>query len=308
MTSGIQLIYQDLYSRPNLDPIGKAKVLSKYILELTGALSAADKIPDQVSASGAALDLLNHIFGGVFPSETDPDEPWLVEIVEGKRRKNRAAWAGYEPHSIMQKRLARLLQPTKRIDGRTRREPAEWQGLPFNDSVTLEALSWVRSEEKIFERQLHQKMQKVDGHVLRSRLKTLEKDGWIKSDREPDGAITYQSTFKLWDTGSPETRKARLPKPTFATPTERYHARTRAARVERIASLHKEPEAKKVLNAIRGRGPMQLKEIGLLLPGSSRLSLRDFMMELREGGWVECVGRGGGAAWTGTDQLMNSKI
>lgn len=308
VTCGVQVMLQEAYSRPGLSAEGKARALSVYTLSLSDAFSAADKIPKGRSASSAALDVLDHVFGLEHSPEFDPDRSWLIEIREGRSRKHRAGWAGYEPHSVMMQRIARMRRPSKRIDGKMQAERPEWQGLPFNDSVALEALSWVRSEEKIFERQLHQQMQKVDGDVLRSRLKTLEKDGWIKSDREPNGAITYQSTSKLRDTSSPETRKARLPKPTFATPTERYHARTRAARVERIASLHKEPEAKKVLNAIRGRGPMQLKEIGLLLPGSSRLSLRDFMMELREGGWVECVGRGGGAAWTGTDQLMNSKI
>lgn len=307
VTCGIQVMMQDAYSRPDLDAEGKATVLSVYTLSLSHALSAAEKIPSSVSASSAALDVLDHVFGGAHSPEGDRDRSWLVEIREGKAGKHRTSWAGYQPHSVTQKIVAQMRQPTKRIDGKMQTERTHWQGLPFKDRVALEALGWVRSEEKIFESRLQQQMKDLDGATLRSRLKSLEKAGWVKSEQEPNGAVTYAATYKLKETGTRETRKARLPAPTFATPTERYHARTRAARVERIAALHKEPEARKVLNAIRRRGPMQLKEIGLLFPGSARLSLQDFMMELREAGWVESVGRGGGAAWAATEKLTNSK-
>lgn len=308
VTCGIQVMMQDAYSRPGLSAERKARALSIYTLSLSDALAAADKIPKGRTASSAALDVLDHVFGLEHSPELDPDRSWLIEIREGRSRKHRAAWAGYEPHSVMKERIARMRRPSKRVDGRMQVERPEWQGLPFDDSVALEALSWVRSEEKIFERQLLQQMQKVDGDVLRSRLKTLEKDGWITSDREPDGAVTYQSTSKLNETCSYGMRKARLPKPTFATPTERYHARTRAARVERIAALHKDPNARKILSAIRRRGPLQLKQIDLIVTGFTQFGLRDFMMHLREGGWVECVGRGGGAAWAATEKLKNAKI
>jgi hypothetical protein len=310
VTCGIQAMLQETYSRPGLDPQRKARVLSRRIHDLSIAYSAADKIPSDASALGAALDVLDHVFSGIHSSEADPDASWLDEIDEGEPREHRAEWAGFEPHSVWLGYIAqaRFDADMRRVDREMQPGRAEWQGLPFNDSVALEALSWVRSEEKIFERQLHQQIQKVDGDVLRSHLKTLEKDGWIKSDKEPDGAITYQSTFKLRETGPPKTRKARLPKPTFATPTEHYHARTRAARVDRMAELHRSPDARKILKAIKRLGPMQLKEIGPLVPQMKRLALRAFMMQLREGGWVEGVGRGGGAAWAGTDQLKNSKI
>ncbi|WLR98746.1 hypothetical protein [Shinella sumterensis] len=308
VTCGIQVMLQDAYFRPGLDPKGKARVLSQHILNLSIAHSAADKIPDGASALTAAFDVLDHVFSSIHSPETDPDKSWLADFNEGKSRKHRAAWAGFKPHSFWQKLRAESHFVTRRIDGKMRSERPEWNGLPFSDSVALKALSWVRSETKIFQSQLQQQMAEVDAAALHNRLKALEKAGWVKSDHEPDGSVTYEATFKLWDTGSPKTRTARLPKPTFASPTERYHARTRAARVERIAALHKEPSARKVLKAIQRNGPMQLKQIDPLVEGFTRLGLRDFMMDLREGGWVECVGRGGGAAWAATEKLANSTI
>lgn len=305
VTSGIQVMLQDAYSRPDLDPARKARVLSGFICDLFAARSAANKIPSGASALGAALDVLDHVFGRIHRSDAEPDRSWLDEIDEGEPREHRADWAGFEPHSVWRELIARARRE-KRIDGKIQTAPVEWQGLPFNDRVALEALSWVRSEEKMFERQLQQQMKGVDVNALRRRLKALEKAGWVKSDQEPDGSVTYEATYTLRATGSRETLRARLPKPVFATPTERYHARTRAARVERIAALHKEPNAKKVLKAIKRNGPMQLKQIDPLVQGFTRLGVRDFMMELREAGWVECVGRGGGAAWAATEKLRNS--
>ncbi len=310
VTCGIQVMLQDAYSRPGLDPERKARVLSRRIHDLSIAYSAADKIPSDASAVGAALDVLDHVFSGIHSSETDPDASWLDEMDEGEPREHRAEWAGFEPHSVWLDYIAqaRFDLETIRVDGEMHPGRVEWQDLPFNDSVALDALSWVRSEEKISERQLQEQMSKVDADALRKRLKALEKAGWVKSDQEPDGSVTYEATSKLKNTNSPEMRKARLPKPTFATPTERYHARTRAVRVERTAALHRDPSAHKILNAIRHRGPLRIKQILPLVTGFTRLGLRAFMMELRKGGWVECVGRGGGAAWTSTDQLKNSTI
>ncbi|EKF58599.1 hypothetical protein QWE_18403 [Agrobacterium albertimagni AOL15] len=227
VTCGIQVMLQDAYSQPGLDTEGKARALSIYTLSLADALSAADRIPSDRSASSAALDVLDHVFGGIHSPETDPDRSWLVEIREGKRRKHRAYWAGYQPHSVVRKRVAQMRAPIKA-------------------------------------------------------------PGDSKQPTPPD---------------SPG-----LSQPTTPTPTERYHARTRAARVERIADLHKTPNARKILKAIHARGSMQLKDISPLVPKMKRLALRAVMMQLREGGWVESVGQGGGAAWTGTDQLKNSKI
>lgn len=227
VTCGVQAMLQDAYSRPGLDTEGKARALSIYTLSLADALSAADKIPSDRSASSAALDVLDHLFGGIYSPETAPDRSWLVEIREGKRRKHRASWAGYQPHSVVRKRVAQMRAPIKATGDSKQPTSAETPGLS---------------------------------------------------------------------------------QPTTPTPTERYHARKRAARVERIADLHKTADARKILKAIKRLGPMQLKDINPLVPKMKRLALRTFMMQLREGGWVESAGRGGGAAWTGTDQLKSSKI
>lgn len=230
VTCGIQVMLQEAYSRPGLAREQKAHILSKLICELSDARSAADKIPNDASALGAALDVLDHVFGGVHVTQDDPDRSWLTEVDEGEPRDHRTEWAGYEPHSVWQNTLAQF------------REEMRQQAKPINEA---------------------------------SRITPPESEGQSK----PAG-----------------------------TPTERYHARKRAARVERIADLHKSADARKVLKAIKRLGSMQLKEIGPLVPKMKRLALRSFMMQLREGGWVESVGRGGGAAWTGTDQLKNSKI
>jgi|GEM_PF-6462457 hypothetical protein len=230
VTCGIQVMLQDAYSQPGLDRAAKAHILSKLICELSDARSAADKIPSDASALGAALDVLDHVFGGIHVTHGDPDRSWLSEIDEGEPREHRTEWAGYEPHSVWQNTLAQF------------REELRQQAEPVNDA---------------------------------SQLTPPELEEQSKSAE---------------------------------TPTERYHARTRAARVERIADLHRTAEARKILKAIKRLGPMQLKEIAPLVPKMKRLALRAFMMQLREGGWVESVGRGGGAAWTGTDKLKNSKI
>lgn len=309
VTFGIQAMMQDAYNRPHLGPEGKALVLSRHILDMSIAFSAADKIPQEASATSAALDVLDHVFGGIYFLEDDPDRSWLVEIREGRSRKYRSAWAGYEPHSVVRKVITQsTIVEEMRIDGKMRAVRPEWHGLPFSSSIALEAASWVRSEEKIYEQQLLKQLDEIDPEALKRSLKRLEKDGWLKCDREPDRAVTYEATYKLTATLPFDMRKARLPKPRFATPTERYHARTRAARVDWIGDIHKAPDARKILEAIRRLGPMQLKEIGPLVPQMKRLALRAFMMELREGGWVKCVGRGGGAAWTATEKLLNSKI
>lgn len=227
VTCGVQVMLQDAYSRPGLDTEGKARALSVYTLSLADALSAADKIPSDKSASSAALDVLDHVFGCIHSPETDPDRSWLVEIREGKRRTHRASWAGYQPRSVVRERVAQMRPPVKPIGETIQLAPPELQGPSKSDDTT---------------------------------------------------------------------------------PTERYHARTRAARVGRIAELHKSQDARKILKAIKRLGPMQLKDIGPLVPKMKRLALRAFMMQLREGGWVEGVGRGGGAAWTGTDKLKSSKI
>lgn len=231
VTCGIQVMLQEAYSRPGLNREVKARILSDLICELSAARSAADKIPSDASALGAALNVLDHVFGGVHPTEDDPDRSWLDEIDEGEPREHRTEWAGYEPHSVWQATLAQFRQE------------------------------------------------------VRQQVKAIEETSAILP-RELQG----------------------FSEPAGATPTERYHARTRAARVERIAALHKEPIARKVLKAIKQNGPMQLKQIDPLVEGFTRLGLRDFMMELREGGWVECVGRGGGAAWAATERLTNSTI
>ncbi|MFN7010829.1 MAG: hypothetical protein ACK4PN_12435 [Allorhizobium sp.] len=218
---------QDAYSRPGLDTEGKARALSVYTLSLADALSAADKIPSDKSASSAALDVLDHVFGCIHSPETDPDRSWLVEIREGKRRKHRASWAGYQPHSVVRERVAQMRAPIKAIGESAQSAPLETPGL---------------------------------SHL------------------------------------------------TTPTPTERYHARTRAARMERIADLHKSADARKILKAIGRSEPMQLKDISPLVPKMKRLALRALMLHLREGGWVESVGIGGGAAWTGTDKLKSLKI
>ncbi len=51
---GIQVMLQDAYSQPGLDEKGKARVLSKHILDLSIAHSAADKIPSDASALSSA--------------------------------------------------------------------------------------------------------------------------------------------------------------------------------------------------------------------------------------------------------------
>lgn len=227
VTCGIQVMLQDAYSRSDLDVERKARVLSSLVIRLSTARSAADKIPSDASALGAALDVLDHVFGGLHLTADDPDRIWLDEVDEGEPREHRAEWAGYEPHSVRQRAWAQMRQKSNSID-------------EASQTATPE----------------------------------------LQEPSRSDGA----------------------------TPTERYHARTRAARVERIADLHRTAEARKVLKAISRLGPMQLKDIGPLVPKMKRLALRALMMQLREGGWVESVGRGGGAAWTGTDQLKNSKI
>lgn len=98
VTSGIQVMMQDAYSHPGLDPERKARVLSKYICDLSLARSAADKIPGDASALGAALDVLDHVFSGIHSSKIEPSRSWLDEIDEGEAREHRAEWAGYEPH------------------------------------------------------------------------------------------------------------------------------------------------------------------------------------------------------------------
>jgi hypothetical protein len=230
VTCGIQVMLQEAYSRPGLAREQKAHILSKLICELSDARSAVDKIPKDVSALGAALDVLDHVFGGLHPTADDPDRSWLDEIDEGKPRDHRTEWAGYEPHSVWQNALAQF------------REEMLRQANSLNES----------------------------------------------SRRKPPEAEEQSNSA--------------------ATPTERYRARTRAARVERIADLHKSPDARKILKAIKRVGPMQLKDISPLVPKKNRLSLRAFMMQLREGGWVQSVGRGGGAAWTSTEQLRSAKI
>lgn len=230
VTCGIQVMLQEAYSRPGLAREQKAHILSKLICELSDARSVADKIPNDASALGAALDVLDHVFGGVHVTQDDPDRSWLTEIDEGEPREHRTDWAGYEPHSVWQSALAQF------------REEMRQQSNPIHGG----------------------------------------------SEITPPGSEGQSNSA--------------------ATPTERYHARKRAARVERIADLHKSADARKILKAIKRLGPMQLKDINPLVPKMKRLALRAFMMQLREGGWVESAGRGGGAAWTGTDRLKNSKI
>lgn len=229
VTCGVQVMLQEVYSRPGLNREAKARILSDLTCELSAARSAAYKIPGDASALGAALDVLDHVFGAVHPTEDDPDRSWLDEIDEGEPREHRTEWAGYEPHSVWQNVLAQfheeMRQQTKPIDESIQLAPPELPGLSA-----------------------------------------------------------------------------------ASTPTERYHARTRAARVDRLADLHKTPDARKILKALIRLGPMQLKEIGPLAPRMKRLALRALMMELREAGWVECVGRGGGAAWVATEKLANSAI
>lgn len=230
VTCGIQVMLQEAYSRPGLAREQKAHILSKLICDLSDARSAADKIPNDASALGAALDVLDHVFGGLHSTADDPDRSWLDEIDEGEPHDHRTEWAGYEPHSVWQNALAQFREEMRRqanfLNEASRRMPAEAEG---------------------------------------------------QSSSAP-------------------------------TPTERYHARKRAARVNRIAELHKSADARKILKAIKRLGTMQLKEISPLVPKMKRLALRSFMMQLREGGWVESAGRGGGAAWTGTDKLKSSKI
>ncbi len=230
VTCGIQVMLQEAYSRPGLDPEAKARILSDMICELSAARSVSDKIPNGTSALGAAMDVLDHVFGGLHLTADDPDRSWLDEIDEGEPREHRTEWADYEPHSVWQNALAQF------------REEMRQQTRPINEAPKI-------------------------------------------TPPESEGQSTSEET-----------------------PTERYHARKRAARVNRIADLHKTADARKILKAIKRLGPMQLKEIGPLVPKMKRLALRAFMMQLREGGWVESAGRGGGAAWTGTDQLKSSKI
>ena len=227
VTCGIQVMLQEAYSRPGLDPDAKARILSDLMFKLSAARSAATNIPNDASALGAALDVLDHVFGGLHLTADDPDHIWLDEVDEGEPREHRAEWAGYEPHSVRRR-------------------------------------AWAQMRQKF--------------HPIGEASKTATPA--LQEPSKSDGA----------------------------TPTERYHARTRAARVDRIADLHRTAEARKILKAIKRLGPMQLKEIAPLVPKMKRLALRAFMMQLREGGWVESVGRGGGASWTGTDKLKNSKI
>jgi hypothetical protein len=231
VTSGIQVMMQDAYSRPGLNREAKARILSGLVCELSAARSAAHKIPSDASALGAALDVLDHVFGGVHPTEDDPDRSWLDEIDEGEPREHRTKWAGYEPHSVWQNALAQ------------------------------------------FDEKMRQKTKPID-------------DGMQLAPPELPG----------------------FPKSVATTPTERHHAKMRAARADRIADLHETPDAQRILTAIKRLGPMQLKEIGPLVPKMKRLALRFFMMRLREGEWVESVGRGGGAAWAATEKLTNSTM
>lgn len=227
VTCGVQVMLQDAYSRPGLEPDAKARILSDFMFKLSAARSAATNIPNDASALGAALDVLDHVFGGLHLTADDPDRIWLDEVDEGQPREHRAEWAGYEPHSVRRR-------------------------------------AWA---------QMRQKFHPID---------------------------------EASQTAAPALQKSS--KSESATPTERYHARTRAARVERIADLHKSANARKILKAIGRSGPMQLKDISPLVPKMKRLALRALMLHLREGGWVESVGRGGGAAWTGTEKLMSAKI
>src|SRR5690606_17538994 len=143
----------------------KAHILSKLICELSDARSVADKIPNDASALGAALDVLDHVFGGVHVTQDDPDRSWLTEIGEGEPREHRTDWAGYEPHSVWQSALAQF------------REEMRQQSNPIHEGLEITP---------------------------------PESEGQSKPEE---------------------------------TPTERYHARKRAARVERIADLHKTADA-----------------------------------------------------------------
>lgn len=303
--SGMQVMLEQSYSGPNVSPDQKASILSLYVLELGSAFDAAHRIPDEMSATEAALDILDYSFSRRYSPDTNPDQSWLLSLADGGAPKHRTAWAGYNTHKSWKKLRERLRLETKRIDGKLQQEKPEWHGLPFEDSLALIALSWVRSEEKIFLSQLITQMPQFDPDQIKSKLDTLRKSGWITVDQEPDGSITYERTPKLWATGDTETRRRRLPVPKFATPTERYHARTRAARVARIAAMHRLPYVRKLLKAIKHRGPMQLKQLNVIDPDFDRLGLRDLMLELREAGWIEAVGRGGGAAWKATEKLTS---
>ena len=305
--AGADALLRDEFSRAGMTSEQKANVLSRYMLNLSIAISAAEKIPSTSSALEAALDVVDHLFNDAHPDDSNPDRSWLINIQGGKARKYRASWAGMMPRSHRLKLMEHRHLETKRIDGKMRLEKPSWHGLPFNDSLTLEALSWIRSEDKIFLTELRAQMPKIDPDHLGRRLKTLESHGWVTSDREPDGAITLQATSQLLMTVRAQARQPRLPKPVFATPTEKYHARTRAARIERMAKVHRWPGARKILNTIKRNGSMQLKDLNPLVPQFERLGLRCFMMELREAGWVECVGRGGGAAWVGTQKLVGKE-